>query len=328
MKKVFKVTGIILLVIVLGAIGAGTYVKTALPNVGPAPDINIERTPERIERGRYLAHHVAVCMDCHSTRDWRLFAAPMKEGNMGGGGEAFNQDMGFPGAFYAPNITPFKLDKWTDGEILRAVTTGVNKDGKALFPVMGYHRFGQMDQEDVYSIIAYLRTIPPVSNEVPPSKADFPVNILINTMPAKNNFTTRPDPADKVAYGKYLINATGCVDCHSQTDKGKVVPGTEFGGGMEFKQPAGVLRSPNITFDKATGIGSWSEEAFVQRFKAYADSGFTPVQVKQGELNTPMPWTMYGGMTTADLEAIYAYLATVKPINHQVVRYALNEAAK
>lgn len=313
--KALKIIGIVLLVLIVCVSAAGIYLKTALPDTGPAPDIKVERTPERIARGAYLAHHVAVCMDCHSTREWNFYSGPMAATNQGGGGESFKKEMGFPGNFYAPNITPYALESWTDGEIFRAITTGVTKDGGALFPLMAYHRFGRMDQEDVVSIIAYIRTLPPVKNDVPRSEIDFPVNFLINTMPQAAAFTKRPHADSTIAYGAYLVNAAGCVDCHSKTDKGKVVPGTEFGGGMAFRQPGGVLVSPNITFDAATGIGNWTKEAFVQRFRHYADSSYKKVPVGPEQLNTPMPWTMYGGMTTEDLEAVYAYLKTVKRIH-------------
>jgi len=319
--KILKITGKIVAVLLILILAAGTYVKTALPNTGPAPELKIERTTARLDRGKYLANHVAVCMDCHSTRDWSRLAGPMTENNFGGGGEKFDQTMGFPGKFFAPNITPYKLADWTDGEIFRAVTTGVNKEGKALFPVMGYHRFGQLDKEDIYSIIAYIRELPEVKNDVPVSEADFPVNFIINTMPKEASFTTIPSEQDQVAYGKYLITATGCIECHSMTDKGSVIAGTELGGGMEFGSPNGVVRSPNITMHKTTGIGSWTKESFVQRFKAYADSGYVAPKLNPGDLNSPMPWTMYGGMKERDLEAIYAYLNTVKPIEHHVVRF-------
>ncbi|MEO6915184.1 MAG: c-type cytochrome [Chitinophagaceae bacterium] len=317
--KVLKVTGIILLVILVGILGVVMYVKIALPNVGPAADITIERTPQRIERGKYLAHSVAVCMDCHSTRDWTHYAGPMTSG-LGAGGEVFNREMGFPGNFYAPNITPYALASWTDGEIVRAVTTGVNKSGKALFPLMGYHRFGHMDEEDIHSIVAYIRTLPAIKKDIPRSEPDFPVNILINTMPEKAAFSKMPAQEDVTAYGKYLINVSGCVECHSKTDKGQVVPGTEFGGGMEFHQPAGVMRSPNITSDIETGIGKWTSSSFVQRFRMYADSSYHGKSVAATELNTPMPWTMYSGMSEKDLAAIYTYLTTVTPIKNQVIR--------
>ena len=321
MKKFLKITGFIVLGLVVIIAGAIAYVKIALPDTGEAPELTVERTPQRVERGRYLANHVAVCMDCHSTRRWDLYAGPMAEEGIGAGGEVFNREMGFPGEFYAPNITPHALGDWTDGEILRAMTTGVNKDGKALFPVMGYHRFGKMDKEDLYSIIAYLRTLEPIAKEVPESQADFPVNILINTMPQKADYQKIPARTDVVAYGGYLANATGCVDCHSKDDKGQVIPGTEFGGGMEFSMPGGIVRSPNITFDKETGIGTWSKEAFVARFKAYTHHDYKAAKLKPGELNTPMPWNMYGGMTNEDLEAIYAYLYSLEPIKNRVVRF-------
>ncbi|QHT66976.1 c-type cytochrome [Rhodocytophaga rosea] len=317
--KIFKITAIAVAALILIVVAAGIYVKTALPDTGPAPDITIERTPVRLERGKYLANHVAVCMDCHSKRDWNLFAGPIAA-HFGGGGEKFDQQMGFPGVFYAPNITPYALGEWSDGEIFRAITTGVTKEGRALFPLMAYHRFGQLDQEDIYSIIAYIRELPPVKKDIPRSQADFPVNYLINTMPQKANFTKLPSMQDQLGYGKYLITASGCVDCHSKTDKGSVIKGSEFGGGMEFVSPHGIVRSANITMHKETGIGSWSKQAFIKRFKAYADSSYISPKLQPGELNTPMPWTMYAGIQEADLEAIYAYLASITPIENRVIR--------
>jgi hypothetical protein len=221
-----------------------------------------------------------------------------------------------------PNITPYALAKWTDGEILRAVTTGVNKTGKALFPLMAFHRFGRMDKEDIYSIIAYLRTLAPVHNETAASQIDFPVNILINTMPEKAHFTKIPLATDSLAYGGYLVNAAGCIDCHSQTDKGKIIPGTEFGGGMEFNQPSGIARSANITSDLTTGIGKWTRADFVNRFKAYSTrNNYKPVQLPKGSVNTPMPWTMYADMELSDLEAMYTYLKSLKPISNKVIPF-------
>ncbi|WP_221392482.1 c-type cytochrome [Dyadobacter sp. NIV53] len=323
--KILKIAGKFLLVIVLLIVIGGVYLKTALPDSEPAPDLKIEPTADRIERGRYLANSVTVCMDCHSTRDWTRYAGPMEKTNVGSGGEEFNQDMGFPGKFFAPNITPYKLGNWTDGEIFRAVTTGVSKDGRALFPLMAYHRYGQMDQEDIYSIIAYIRQLTPVKHDVPKSEIDFPVNFIINTMPQKAVFTKLPPVNDKMAYGKYLINATGCVECHSKTEKGTVVEGTEYGGGMEFGGPNGVVRSPNITMDKVTGIGNWTKDVFVKRFKDYADSGYVSPKLNPGDVNTPMPWAMYAGMKEADLGAIYDYLSSIKPIQNQVVRFEKNK---
>ncbi|WP_256006743.1 c-type cytochrome [Pedobacter deserti] len=320
--KALKTLLILLGLVLLMVIAAGTYVKVALPNTGETPAITVSRDKERVENGRYLANHVAVCMDCHSTRDWSRFAGPMMQKDIGAGGEAFDRKMGFPGEFYAPNITPYALGEWSDGELFHAITTGVSRDGRALFPIMAAHRFGRMDKEDIYDIIAYIRTLAPVKKDVPASKADFPVNIIINTMPEKADFQSRPARADIVRYGGYLVNAAGCVDCHSQTDKGSVIEGTEFGGGMEFRQPAGIVRSANITSENVTGIGNWSKAQFVSRFKAFADSAHSSPKLAKGSMNTPMPWSMYAGMSTGDLEAIYAYLRSVKKIRNRVVRFS------
>nr|WP_068893014.1 c-type cytochrome [Pedobacter panaciterrae] len=318
MKKTLKVLSILILFVLIIILAGGTYVSLALPDTGNATSITIERTSQRLKRGEYLANHVAACMDCHSSRDWSLYSGPMKPGTLGIGGEIFDENAGMPGQIYSANITPHALGNWTDGEILRAITTGVNKDGKALFPLMGYSRFGKMDKEDVYSIIAYIRSLKPIKNQVPETKLNFPVNIINKTLPTPASFQPLPNEKDTVKYGGYLVNAAGCVDCHSKREKGNIVAGSEFGGGMEFKQPSGTLVSPNITMDKQNGIGNWTKEAFVKRFKLYADSAYKPQQLAKNELNTPMPWTMYAGMNINDIEAIYAYLKSLKPLQNKV----------
>jgi hypothetical protein len=319
--KFLKVLGIIIGIFVVLLAAAAIYLKGFLPDTGDPQDIKVEITPERVERGKYLANHVTLCIDCHSERDWTIFAGPMIPGIIGGGGERFPREFGFPGTFVSKNITPHHLGDWSDGELLRAITTGVNKKGEALFPIMGYQRFGKMDKEDIYSIIAYVRSLPSVNKENPASEADFPVNFLINTMPEAAQFTQMPDKNDKVKYGEYVANAAGCIECHSQNEKGQRIEGTEYGGGFEFMQPTGVARSANITPDKETGIGTWTEEMFVNRFKVYADSSYVPRKLNPGEVNTPMPWMMYAGMETGDLEALFAYLQTVKPIKNKVVHF-------
>jgi cytochrome c2 len=319
--KVVKWIGILLGVLVVMGFGVGIYIKVALPKASEPELITIIPTPDRLERGKYLAHHVAVCMDCHSTRDWSRYSGPMMPVAMGSGGQIFNQDMGFPGVFYSKNITPYALKTWNDGELFRAITEGVSKNGEALFPVMASHRFGIMDREDIYSIIAYVRTLTPIKREIPVSQPDFPVNILINTMPKKADFQKKPSETNTVEYGKYLVNVAGCVDCHSQTKRGAIIPGTEFGGGMEFRMSSGIVRTTNITPDMETGIGSWSSQAFLNRFKAYVDSAYVPPVVDKNGMNTPMPWMMYAGMSTNDLEAIHAYLMSLSPITNDVERF-------
>ena len=106
MKKALKYVGWFLAGVVVLIAGLLIYVKAALPDVGEPEEITIEYTQERIERGKYLANHVNVCMDCHSTRDWSRFSGPLKEGTLGRGGEKFDQAVGMPGVYYSRNITP------------------------------------------------------------------------------------------------------------------------------------------------------------------------------------------------------------------------------
>ncbi len=322
-SKIFKSIKITLLIVVVSIAGLLTYVKTVLPNVGAAPDIKITATPEMVARGEYLANHVMVCMDCHSERDWSKFSGPIVHDKIGKGGEVFDQRFGFPGSYVSKNITPFNIGKWTDGEIFRTITTGVNKDNKALFPVMPYKYYAQLDEEDIKAVIAYVRTLKSVDQVNPESVPDFPLNFIINTIPDKANLQKRPEPTDVIAYGKYMTTACACRECHTKQEKGKVV-GEEFAGGFEFNFGNGKKAvSPNIT-PHASGLGNWTKEAFVKRFKTYSDSGYTipSVDMAKGEFQTVMPWTMYAGMKTEDLEAIFEYLKTLKPVDNVVVRFA------
>ncbi|HAN78891.1 MAG TPA: cytochrome C [Bacteroidales bacterium] len=322
MKKILLFIGLGLVIIIAGLL---SFVKFALPNVGEPEEISAEITDAQLERGAYLANSVAVCMDCHSTRDWNLFSGPLKPGTLGMGGEKFGEELGFPGNFYAKNITPYALKDWTDGEILRAIASGVNKTGEPLFPVMPHPNYGKMDKEDLLAIIAYLRSLEPLENEVKKSEATFPMNFILNLIPKKPNYTTKPTAEDKLAYGEYLFNTASCTDCHTKQIKGKPVEGMHLAGGFEFPLfSGGKVVSSNITPDKETGIGNWTEQDFVNKFKLYADSTYVPQQVKAGEFNTVMPWTMYGTMKEEDLKAIYTYLRTVKPINNKVVKFSAN----
>ncbi|MBO9701380.1 MAG: c-type cytochrome [Sporocytophaga sp.] len=326
MIKLFKVLLFIFAGVFILLIGALIYMKFALPNVGPAPEMKVDMSPAKVERGKYLANYVSVCMDCHSERDWNKFAGPMVEGTLGSGGAEFNQKLGFPGTFYAQNISPVGLENWTDGEIFRAITSGVSKDGKALFTVMPHPAYGKMDEDDIKCIIAYLRTLKPEGKQAPESKADFPMNFIINTIPQKPDFHKIPDTTDVVAYGKYIYTAAACTDCHTKQDKGRKIEGMTDAGGFEFPLPyGGIVRSANITPDKETGIGNWTEEQFVKRFKAYTDSAARNMIVHKGRFNTNMPWTMYAGMKEEDLKALYAYLKSIPPVKNNVVLFSPKE---
>lgn len=134
------------------------------------------------------------------------------------------------------------------------------------------------------------------------------------------HLSARPDPSDRVAYGRYLVRTAGCAECHAtRDDAGQPQPGLQFAGGMEFRFPAGgVVRAPNISPDADTGIGTWSEEQFVNRFKIWERAADRVLPASQRGVNTVMPWKQLGGMTRADLGAVYAYLRSTKPVIHLV----------
>lgn len=321
MKKVLKILAWLFAIFIIFVTIGLSYIKLALPNVGDAPDMVIEPTDERLERGKYLAHHVMMCIDCHSQRDFSTFSAPVIEGTKGMGGMVFDQEFGLPGAYVSANITPAGIGDWTDGELFRAITTGVNRDGKPLFPIMPYHNYRLLDEEDIKSVIAYIRTLEPIENETGRSKSDFPMSIIIHTMPQKAALEPMPSKTDLIKYGQYITTAAVCADCHNNMEKGNLV-GLPYGGGAEFRFPDGaIIRSANITPHPTAGIGAWSREQFVSTFKQYADSAHVLHNVGPGEFQTIMPWTDYAGMSEEDLGAIYEYLRTIAPSDNVVERF-------
>jgi mono/diheme cytochrome c family protein len=319
MKLFIKIPIILISLIVLVAIAGIIYLKTAFPKVSDAQIMKVKSNPEIIARGKYLAENVALCIDCHSTRNWDLFSGPIIQGTEGKGGELFDKNIGLPGSIYSSNITPFNLGSWTDGEIYRVITCGVNKNNESLFPLMPYKAYASMDPEDVKAIIAYLRTLSPIKSSFPKHDLTFPMNLIVNTIPSDATPMKRPPSTDTLAYGKYLVKIAACADCHTPAVKGKQIEGMEFAGGFQFGLPkGGKVRSTNITPDTETGIGKWTLQNFIDKFKNFATEESKHLKVNPGAFNTIMPMTQYAGLTTEDLTAMYKFLRTVKPVKNKV----------
>jgi mono/diheme cytochrome c family protein len=320
MKTLLKIVGgLVGLVLLIAACGFG-YLMFAFPKVPPPTAFTIEATPERLARGKYLNDHVVGCTTCHTQRDWTKFSGPVKPELLGAGGEPFN--LGPAGKMYSKNITPAGIGSWTDGELLRAVTQGVSKDGTPLFPLMPYPHYGAMDEEDVHAVLAYVRSLKSIEGSWPSRELNFPLNLIVRTIPAPNTFGKRPSPDDKVAYGKYMTAAALCSDCHTPIDEqGTPLPGMDFAGGMEFPETGYRVRAANITPDANTGIGSWTEQQFIDKFKGFENPTNATLAEHERAQNTPMPITAYAGMTREDLSAIYAYLRTLKPLTNRVEKF-------
>lgn len=322
MKTILKILAALVVVIVLVAACGYGYMMFAFPKVPPAPtNVKFDSSPERLARGEYLVRHVVGCTECHAERDWTKFSGPAKDGTRGAGGQKF--DLGPAGAVYAKNITPAGIGSWTDGELLRAVTQGVSKDGTPLFPVMPYPHFGNMSEDDVHAVLAYIRTLKAIEQgPVPARQLNFPLNLIVRTIPAPNTYKPRPSPEDKVAYGKYMVDAALCSDCHTPIDdRGAPLPGMDFAGGMEILETGHRVRTANITPDANTGIGAWTEQQFIDKFKGFETATNTTLAEHERAQNTPMPITAYSGMTREDLSAIYAYLRTLKPVTNRVDKF-------
>lgn len=279
------------------------------------PDLTLEATPERLSRGEYLVNNVVDCAGCHSQRDVGKFNVPPLPAHRHGGGLLFRNVCD---TCFTPNITPYALADWTDAEFLAAVTEGVRPDGSKLGANMPYLAFAQFDREDIYSIIVYLRSIPPVAGG--PYPRNFPTDYVPNFVPTGP--MRRPDDdAPEVERGAYLVGIAGCNGCHIGPP-GSAVAGVALAGGREFAFPGrGLHRAANLTPDVRSGIGAWTREAFVARFKAMGSPAVQDGAWKPGEPTSVMPWWFYAGMTDRDLGAMWAYLTTVPAVEHMVVKW-------
>ncbi|MBL7013858.1 MAG: cytochrome C [Candidatus Marinimicrobia bacterium] len=289
--------------------------------VGPAEELSIELTDERITRGEYLANHVWVCMECHSQKSEQFYSEPVTPGTEGMGGLLFDSEFG---KIYASNITPYEIDHWTDGELLRAITEGVNKNGDALFPFHPFTLYGNKDVEDVYSVIAYLRTLPPIENSIPKRDTKLWANYMVRRMPKQAEFTPKPHPNNSVEYGEYLSGV--CARCHTPQSHGKPNPEMFYAGGLDHPLSENeIIRSSNLTPDMETGIGNKSKENFIGIFKAFDSKDAKEIRIPDGEreADSAMPWTQFAGMTKEDLGAIYDYLHSLPPIKNRVEKYGV-----
>ncbi|MEP7273039.1 MAG: c-type cytochrome [Acidobacteriota bacterium] len=310
MRKIIAYS--LVLLIVLAAVGISMTIGWR-PFIGPKTRALTNRTfvanPPRLERGQYLAEKVMGCFYCHSERDWKAPGAPPMTGRKGAGA-AFP---GGPGKLFAPNITSDRetgVGAWTDDMLARAIREGVDKNGKTLFPIMPYQNYSNLSDEDLGSLVVYLRTIPPVKNAVPESEIIFPVNRLINAVPQP--ITTEiavRDLSNPIDRGEYLTTQASCADCHTPRVQGRPIPGLAFAGGFAFNEPIGPVVSANITPDPS-GISFYDENMFVTMMRTG--------QVGARKLNPTMPFSGYGGMTDEDLKAILAYLRTLTPVSHRV----------
>ncbi len=314
---------LIIVLVVVGVPAAGlAFLYIRKPAQAPPPDIKVAMTPERIERGRVIFENISDCDGCHSQRDFTKVGGPVVPSGRGRGNVLSSLMTGLPGTVVAPNLTPDPetgLGNWTDGEKIRAIREGVDRDGRALFPMMPYPHYRNMSDEDVESLVAYIDSLPPVRNPLPKTKLMFPVFLFIKSVPQPVGHVAPPDTGDRIKRGEYLVSLGGCNDCHTPLERGQPIDGMSLAGGQTFATTLGTVVSANITPDIDTGIGKWSQEFFVKKFydyKGYAAGDAPPLPGP--EAFTLMPWLSFSHLTEDQLTAIYSYLKTVKPVRHPV----------
>ncbi len=278
-------------------------------------DRHFDATPARLARGEYLARGVAGCLDCHTEHDWTKPGGALVPGR-DGAGQVFPGE-GFPGRIVAANLTPDPetgAGKWTDDQFARAIREGIGHDGRTLFPLMPYPNFRHMSDEDLASVVVYLRSLPAVKNPLPETEIAFPVKYLIRGVPDPLKGPVPPtDLSTPEKRGQYLVTLASCADCHTPMVNGQPEEDKAFAGGMEFKGPWGDVQSANITPDK-TGISYYDENRFIEALRTGTVMG--------RPLNPIMPWDGYRHMNDQDLKAIFAYLRTVNPVVNRVKRTA------
>lgn len=307
MKKLGKILLISAVVLCILLAVAISFTIGWRPFIGPKKRAltsrQFERTPERVARGHYIAESLLGCASCHTPRDWSKHGAPALAG-MDLAGQALAVP-DFPGSIAAPNLTPDPETgsaNWTDDQIARAIREGIKHDDSTLFPMMPYDAYRNLSDEDLASVVVYLRSLTAVRNPLPPSKINFPVNLLVRGVPEPVTApVSGPNLSDRVARGKYFVTL-GC-GCHRAVDK------LPYGGGEEFHGPWGNAVSANITPDPS-GIGYYTEATFITALR----TGYVGAR----ELSSIMPFGEFKGLSDDDLKAIFAYLQTLAPVKHRV----------
>jgi len=269
----------------------------------PVTHIRASTDSAVVARGAYIVTGQAHCYACHmpdSLKD-RGLREPLI------GGYTFKTPFG---NIFTPNITPdiaTGIGALSDEDLARSLRYNVDHNRHALVGIMP---FNAMSDDDLTSVISYLRTMKPVRNEVP----DHDINMLGKIL---MRFVIKPvltevselKPDSSAAYGQYLAyTVANCNGCHTRRAAAGGYEGDPFAGGNEWETKSGKFSSPNLTPNDTAGrIAKWDYTAFERRFRA-------------GRLmdDSPMPWENYQHISENDLKAIYNFLRTLQPSDHEV----------
>jgi mono/diheme cytochrome c family protein len=312
-KAIFSIVLVLCVLLSAGITATVGWTPFFGPKARPLTDRRFEPSPARLQRGEYLVRNVSICVFCHSDIDTSKEGLPVKAGFAGAGRTFAAEDMPW---LVAPNLTPdgeTGAGTWTDDMIARAIREGVGHDGRALFPMMPYANFRRFSDEDLASIVTYLRSLPAVKRPLPKTTVPFPASRLINAEPKPvDGPVAPPDVSTPEKRGEYLVTIASCSDCHTpRTEKGEYLRDLAFAGGntLKFEGARPPRATANLT-PSANGIPYYDEKLFLEVIRTG--------RVRERQLSDVMPWGHYRNMTDEDLKAIFAYLKTLKPVDHYV----------
>jgi cytochrome c553 len=304
--------------------------------VRPVTNEKIEATPERLIRGSYLVNQVCACGACHTTREHgNILAEPERADAFLGGGNLFVAH-GLSDDIWVPNLTPDPetgLGAWSDDEIMRAIRDGVAKDGHFLLPTMPFGSYQHLSDEDVRSIVAYLRTVPAFKQPKPRQENELGLvpRVLFTKLGVQMHLPVHdvppPDKGNALQYGEYVTTIAICTECHSLTKKGprrRDDPQYMAGSEGPFEDPSfGKVWARNLTPDVETGLGKYHAMLIKQALR-------NGKRLDGKRLAPPMTVVLphTSGIAEEDMDAIVTFLKALPPARHQVPERELTPAAK
>lgn len=287
--KRFLLRSLMVLVVLVLAVAASVAFRfsSMAERQYTAPDFTI--SPEVAIADPALGQRIyavrAGCIDCHGE-------------NLAG---AVVMENGAMGSIHGPNITPFTLKDWTDVEIAKAIRYGIHRDGRSL-RFMPSFDFAGLSKGDTAAVIAYLRSVPPVTtpsheNTYGPMArtltvlGKMPVMFPAAAIDQTQGFAEKPPEAGNAAFGRYL--ATSCTGCHGQDFQG----GPIAGGDPSWPPASNIRLGANPV---------WSAESFHTMIR----TGVSPTSGKA--LRPPMPVHLLKQLNDDETKALWEYLGTLK----------------
>jgi mono/diheme cytochrome c family protein len=313
-----------LLAAALAAACTGKYVR-------PTTLEKIDASPERLARGGYLVNSIMSCGACHTPRvDGSVIGGERADAYLAGGLLFDDRENSF--RISVPNITPDPatgIGAWSDDELMRAIRDGVDRQGRLMRPPMPFYMYDELSDDDLRAVVAYLRSIPPASNNVE-RVAELPfmfrMAMKFGVMHHKpRTGVVAPPTSDRVAYGRYLARLGACTDCHSMTSRGPDEKDNLLAGSKEaMSDPAwGKVYARNLTPDPETGLGTYGADQIKDALRSGKRLDGKPMA-------PPMTWLIphVSTWTDEDLDALVAFLQSVPAKKAAIPERALNDSGK